>query len=225
MIIYGLINFIIIKKDMKKTFIVPMFWIIFWLLVAWITQLNFNPNQDQSEIFSQSLFIADFNDTTKVVGSSDNVFIVNITDNLTLKEKVKKKSYETLYNGTVVWNIKWSLEWNIILSLGIGYDSKGNQVIPEWIAPLDIWKTYIVSTKWSEPYVILEHKNGYSEINKENITSVIKKYIKAYENETLYEWDLSISSGKNLYKNLSKIQKEKIQTLWEKSNLLLEDIK
>lgn len=210
---------------MKKIYIVPMFWIIFWVLVAWIAQLNFNPNQDQGNIFSQSLFIADFNDTTKVVGSSDNVFVVNITDNLTLKEKVKKKSYETLYNGTVVWNIKWNLEWNIILSLGIGYDSKGNQIIPEWITSLDIWKTYIVSTKWSEPYVILEHKNGYSEINKENMDSVMKKYIKAYENEILYEWDLSISSGKNLYKNLSKIQKEKLQKFSENAEELFEGVK
>lgn len=206
---------------MKKN-IVFLSLLIFSLIWTWL----YIHNKDTSNkiIYSEARFVADFSDDKKVVGAADNVFIWEVLEELPSDNIWKDKLKITNFNIKVLYNIKWELSWNISVWQEAGYDDKGNVLIQIGDKLLEAWEIYIFATRWEE-YLINVHENWKHLLTIKNDKKItdIKKIIKeskkvkdfrlAYKNESEYEGKLKISSGKNLYKSLSKEKKEKFENI------------
>lgn len=208
---------------------------ILFLSTAFFTFTALNTNI----IYSEANYIADFDDTRKVLWSVDNVFVAKVLKNKGPYTYPEQGPEETLFEVEVLYNIKWKLKgkqeivqmwwydvlWNLHLPYGTDYMQEG-----------DIF----LLTAWWEPYSsILSHENGshllatkaqieqrlaespsnsLKKVEKEIIreSDIVEEFRQAYKNEVYYEenedWKYKISNTeKNMYKNLSESEKKVLE--------------
>lgn len=171
-------------------------------------------------------FIADFDNDKKVLWATDNVFAWKVIENLWTAE-VKNwwsKVPSTLFKVEVIYNIKGKVKGEVIVKQQAGYDKYWDLYLPEGTQYMEEGQTYLLATKW-DSYTIMAHPNGShlldsdSKKSKSDLKKLLKSNQKikdwrnAYINEVIYENGYKISSEKNLYKNLTKEEKEKFKKL------------
>lgn len=199
--------------------------IIISVFSIWIYWFIYS-NTHNKTYYTVSKFIADFDNINKVAWFSDNIFewlIVNVIWNAPLEEWWITNP-QTIYEVKVLKNIKWNLTstWTISIIQEWWYDEKWNLIIEKNTSLLSKWNTYILSTKTENPYRLLNHKNWAILIKDKdkNLDTTyekrkLKEYKNAYKNEELYEWNLEISSFKNIYKNLNNKEKNNLENIYE----------
>ena len=206
---------------MKKSiaFLSLLAFSLFW---AWV--YIYDQDTSNNIVYSQSKFVADFSDDTKVVGAADNIFIWEVLEELPSNNIWKNQLRITDFKVKVLHNIKWELVGNISVWQEAGYDEKWNLLIEIGDKLLESWDIYLFATRWEENLINV-HGNGKHLLTVKNNKKLndIKKIIKeskkiknfreAYKNESEYEGDLKITSGKNTYKKLSKEDKEKFENI------------
>lgn len=181
-------------------------------------------NTHNRTFYTESKFIADFDNINKVSWFSDNIFewlVVNVVWNAPLEDWWITNP-QTIYEVKVLKNIKWNLTftWTISIIQEWWYDEKWNLIIEKDTSLLSKWNIYILSTKTENPYRLLNHKN-WSILIKDKDKNLdisyekrkLKEYKNAYKNEELYEWNFEISSFKNNYKNLTDKEKNDLENI------------
>lgn len=206
---------------MKKN-IIFLSLLICTLFLSWV--LLYNNATSNNIVYSQARFVADFWDDSKVVWVADNIFVWEVIKELPSDNIWKGKLKITNFEVKVLYNIKWKLNWNISVWQEAWYDEKWNLLIHMWDKLLKSGEIYLFATRWEENLINL-HENWkhlitikndkkYDDIKKIiKESSKVKDFRKAYKNEALYEWDLKITSEKNLYKNLSQREKDNFENI------------
>lgn len=192
--------------------------------IFWTGVYIYENDISNNVVYSQAKFVADFSNNAKVVGTADNVFVWEVLAELPSNNVWKWILKITNFNIRVLYNIKWKVEWDISVWQEAGYDEKGNLLIHVGDKLLEPWEIYLFATRWEE-HLINVHKNWKHLLtvkddkkwdNIKKIISdnkIVKDFRIAYKNEIWYEGKLKITTEKNSFKKLSKLDKEKFENI------------
>lgn len=168
------------------------------------------------EINSDALYVTDFSDDRKLMGSSHNVFVGKI---------IKQVGNEdigigpvTQFEVEVIGNIKGDLNGTVVILQQIGYEN-GILHAPHGGSLMQPGETYLLATRNSDGqgwYYVNPHPNGSKLISRDatldkiqlqNLAKNDEKTMKlqeAYKNEILLVEDVEQNNTRNSYQSLQK---------------------
>lgn len=179
-------------------------------------------NKDTDIQYFQSEYVTDFNEDKKVAWFADNIFVGKVIENLWRDTNNTERNFpNTLFKVEVLKNIKWDFSWDKIIAQEVSENKNGGLLIGEWDRIMEEWEVYLFTTRWEEIPTINSHNNGKHliSLNRDGSFSpsdneLIERFVQAYAEEILILEDgYMLSSGKNLYKNLSDTEKEVIDSV------------
>ena len=208
----------IIKKQQnyKVLFIIGIILIVFFSLIYF---LNLS-----KKVEVEKISVANFDNLKELVGTSDNIFIGKVMENLGSSKKPIKNTkgndfivsgiLYTTFDVEVISNIKGKASKKIKLLEGGGYNGK-KYFNKHGLDSLKEGKIYLFTTTHLKDnlYGILGHKNAMIKLTKEDLKDLNKskkvlEFKKAYVNEITFD---STIEFKNAFKKLPKSEKEKLK--------------
>lgn len=123
--------------------------IIFIMSISAILLANimiFNIYNKNQIIYSEAKYIADFNDDRKVSWFADNVFVWKVIENVwTMEENWEWPNIS--FKVHILYNIKWDVNWDIDIIQEWWYFKNWNLLVVEWNKLLEIWNTYLFTSR------------------------------------------------------------------------------